>query len=282
MITLLTSTGAAQKLLQADLYTLTLADSTVLRYTSADRDITISGVTWAQGPLFKRGSTSYKLGTEASSLQVTITPRSADQLASLAWLQAASNGALDGATMLIERFITDNWADTSRGKIYHFFGLCGAVDMDRMSATITLNSPAILLNQQYPKNLFQVTCINTLYDSACTVNKAAKTVAGAALAGGSASTFGTNLVQADSYFNLGVIKFTSGQNSGASRAVDSYLLASGQVSVAYPFSYAPAAGDTFNIYPGCNKLFTGDCLGKFANQANFKGHPFIPVAETAF
>jgi hypothetical protein len=39
-----------------------------------------------------------------------------------------------------------------------------------------------------------------------------------------------------------------------------------------------APGDTFTIYPGCNKLRT-TCQA-FGNDINFGGQPFIPPPET--
>jgi uncharacterized phage protein (TIGR02218 family) len=38
---------------------------------------------------------------------------------------------------------------------------------------------------------------------------------------------------------------------------------------------APANGDTFNIYPGCDKK-QATCSTKFANLTHFRGFPYIP------
>lgn len=39
--------------------------------------------------------------------------------------------------------------------------------------------------------------------------------------------------------------------------------------------YTLSTGTIVAAYPGCNKSFSGDCLSKFGNTINFRGHPFI-------
>jgi hypothetical protein len=42
-----------------------------------------------------------------------------------------------------------------------------------------------------------------------------------------------------------------------------------------------AAGDAFQIYPGCDKTLSSNGCAKFANTARFWGSPYVPVPETA-
>ncbi len=81
------------------------------------------------------------------------------------------------------------------------------------------------------------------------------------------------------YFDLGYIVFTSGPNNGVTRAVDTYL-AGGVVTLRVGLPNAPTNGDTFTIYPGCNKSIV-TCDKKFSNKANFGGFSFVPSPETA-
>ena len=46
-----------------------------------------------------------------------------------------------------------------------------------------------------------------------------------------------------------------------------------------PLPNVPAVGDTFSVFPGCDKTKT-TCAGKFSNIARFRGFPFVPVPET--
>ena len=91
----------------------------------------------------------------------------------------------------------------------------------------------------------------------------------------------TILSQATGYFDLGTITFTSGVLSGLSRTVQSYIKGiPGTATLLGGFPSAPATGDTFNIYPGCDKL-QGTCTNKFNNLTNFRGYPYVPINETA-
>ena len=74
------------------------------------------------------------------------------------------------------------------------------------------------------------------------------------------------------------ITFTSGANAGLSRAVQTYLAASGAMSFSFGFPFAPAPGDAFNAVRGC-LLTMADCTAQ-ANLVHFRGQPFTPPAVT--
>lgn len=269
---------------QADLYTFTLPGGAVYRYTSADRDITIGGNTFSSlGPRIQRGKTKLTNDLSVDSIDVTIYAKPTDYLAgTTGWLEAAVAGSFDGATLLVQRFISDNWANTALGAVHQFFGLVGACSVDRGKIAMKVNSPLILLNKQMPRNLFQPSCLHTLFDSGCTLSKASFAVNCTVASGSTASSINTSTsAGASSYFDLGHITFTSGANAGLTRTVKSFTAGSPSVfSLVTAFPAAPAAGDAFTAYPGCNKLWSGDCLNKFNNQANYRGFDFIPQPET--
>ncbi len=77
------------------------------------------------------------------------------------------------------------------------------------------------------------------------------------------------------WFDSGVIKFTSGALSGFSFEVSTW---DGTTLVLFggaPMPFPPAAGDSFQIEPGCSKLMS-ICHSKFNNAVNFAGEPNIP------
>ena len=57
------------------------------------------------------------------------------------------------------------------------------------------------------------------------------------------------------------------------------LFASGTFTLLYPLPAPCANGDTFDAYPGCDKL-EATCISKFNNKPNFGGYPFVPTPET--
>ena len=169
------------------------------------------------------------------------------------------------------------YGDTSAGLVNIFTGRVVEIDCGRSLATFNINSHLELLSQQMPRNLFQAGCLNTLYDGACTLNRASFAVNGT-VTSATASSVTASLSQANDYFTLGTVTFTSGQNDGFTRTVKGFT-SGGTFTMLVPLPFVPAGGDTFTIYPGCDKK-QATCSTKFSNLANFRGQPYIPQPET--
>lgn len=74
------------------------------------------------------------------------------------------------------------------------------------------------------------------------------------------------------------IQFTSGRNkSPRLYQVEAYSAVSGTVAMIESAPYDIEIGDTFKIRQDCNKL-PDDCK-RYSNFINYKGEPFIPVAD---
>lgn len=80
-------------------------------------------------------------------------------------------------------------------------------------------------------------------------------------------------------FDQGTITFTGGPCAGLSRTIKAGD-GSG-LTLAYALPQAPAIGDPFTAYVGCDKTMA-TCAGRFNNLAQFRGFPFIPVPETGY
>lgn len=285
---------ATGQFFQAYLYTFTLIDGTVLRYTSGDKDIVFDGHTYSSGgvsgygpgPWFNTKNNpvqiSWKLGIEVDTMTLDVLPGTAT-FGGVPLLAAIRLGVFDGAVLNCDMAIMATYGDTSQGVIPSvFLGRVGPIDFGRTSATMTINSHLELLNQPFPRNLFQPGCVNTLFDSACTLVRASFAVTGTVDAFSTTTTINTSsLSQATDYFSLGSIAISSGEDSGFTRSVKTYTHGSPSIiTLTSPLPSAPAAGDTFTIYPGCDKL-QATCSGKFSNLANFRGMPYVPQPETA-
>lgn len=276
----------------AGLYQFSLVGGGNLYYTGGDTDVLFGGHLYAAGgstgPYFDTADSAakahWKTGVEVDTLTFDVIPAAAT-VGGRPLLTAIRQGAFDGAELT---FSHAYWPKQSyvtpvvpTGAVVMFAGRVAEIDWGRSIATVTVNSHLELLNQNMPRNLYQSGCVNTLFDPSCALAKSGFGVAGTALAGGTAGRISTTLANATGYFDLGSITFTGGANSGTSRCVKSYVQGSpGTVSLISPFPNAPAAGDTFTLYPGCDKT-TGTCAAKFANLANFRGFPFIPSNETS-
>jgi uncharacterized phage protein (TIGR02218 family) len=273
---------ASDRFYMADLYSFALAGGGVLRYTNADRDVTANGRMFAgNGPRFdreRRGRARWKPGLEVDTLDIEVAPRPSDLINGLPFLAALRRGVLDGAEVTLERAFMASWDDTSAGTVIMFVGRVGDVEAGRTSATIHVNSHLELLDISMPRNIYQPGCVNTLFDTSCTVSRAAFAVSGTAAGGSTAGLLLCALARPAGWFDLGVVQATGGANAGFSRMVKRHV--PGSLELVAPFPAAFAAGDGFTAYPGCDKT-RATCQGKFANLIHFKGFPYIPPPETA-
>jgi uncharacterized phage protein (TIGR02218 family) len=278
---------ASRQFFAADLYTFTLIGGGVLRYCSGDRDITAGGRLFtSQGPRLDRKDTKakchWKIGIAVDTLVFDVMPQASDLVNGQPFLAACVQGAFDGAELQLERAFMASYGDTSTGTVILFVGRVAEIDPGRAIATFTINSHLELLNTQLPRNLWQPGCVNSLGDASCGVDLASFGIGGSAASASSASVIAATLVQATGYFDQGKLAFTSGANAGLTRSVKSWVAGSpGVIALLAPFPNAPAAGDAFTIYPGCDKTLGPNGCAKFANTARFKGYPFIPTSETA-
>lgn len=273
---------------RCDLYTITLVDGTIVYVTDADTDQTWDGHTFlSDRPVIKRETIKSSLGMEVDGLSLTIHPRNeasdghvADTLAGLPFGKAIREGVLDGAKILLEKAYLASWSSGIVGVLHGFEGSVSEIDGGRGEYQIEVKSALELLNIEMPRNLFQSTCVHFLYNSGCTLNRAAFTSTGEVSGSITVNGFDTNLAQVVGYFDRGVVVFTSGVCSGLRRTVKKHT-AGGFLTFALPLPQTPSVGDDFTIYPTCDRMPT-TCDDKFDNLDHFKGYPFVPTPETAY
>lgn len=271
---------------RADLFTLTLVGGGITRLTSADIDLVVGGQTYLSGgPRILRTGTKLTIGLSVDEMTLTVLADAAKHtLNGVPWATAAARGDLDGARVLVQKCYLASWTDTSAGAIILFSGRVSTATVSRNAISLPVKSDLELLNIAMPRNLYQVSCVHTLYDTGCGLARASFKVSQTVTAGSTASAIlATGLTQATGYFDLGVIQFTSGALASLPpKTVKTYTNAAGvkTVNVASAYPVAPANGDGFDIYPGCDKL-QATCSGKFNNINRFRGYPFVPTAEAA-
>lgn len=269
----------------ADLYTITLYDGTILRYTSADINLPIGANTFLSAdptggaPIVKRSRCKWSIGLQTNTLEVKVIAYVQHTINGIPWMQFIRNGGLDGARIELDRFITDSWTDTSRGVLRWFAGNVSDTELSRSEAKLTVKDDLELLNIKLPKEIYQPGCRNTLFDTGCGLNKATFALARTVNAGSTTTRIlTTSAGQAAGYFDSGYLFCGPGPNAGAQRTVKKWDGVG--LDLALPLPFTPVAGNTFTIYPGCNKQKT-TCQTKFNNLPRFGGQPYIPVPETA-
>jgi len=274
--------GANRASTMADLYTFVLTDGTVVRWTDADRNMnTPDGRLFrADGPSISRGGIKLTRGIQTDTLSVTLTQDETVRIAGRALVPFIVRGGLDGAEVMLERAFMPMGGGTIVGTIVRFVGNVGQIDdADANEIPLSIVGRTHLLNTAMPADLFQRTCLNTVYDHACGLNRADWAVAGMVMGTPTARAFSTNLVAPAGYFALGPIRI-----GGVTRTIKTFD-EGGNITLALPLPAVPSAGTEFVAWPGCDRLPT-TCENKFDNNVGsgrnrFRGQPYIPIAETA-
>ena len=268
------------QLIMADAFLFVLRSGLTLGYTNSEITFTFGGQQYlGNGPLISGLKYKASVGLEVDQQQVTVAAR-ADQTiaANDPFLQALRNGSFDGAEVTRYRvFWSDKVGGTLVDGVMLFKGRMGTIDkLGRTEAQFTVNSDLVLLDIDMPRNLYQPTCLHTLYDSGCTLSKAAFGTSGAVGAGSTAAII--NWTGADTKYQQGSISFTSGVLSGITTTVASAI--AGTSLTLLGLQSSPASGDTFTVYQGCDHT-PGTCKAKFSNLANFRGFPYVPPPQMA-
>ena len=255
----------------ADLYTFTLNDGTIIKYTNSDVDIGA----YSSSDILTLSRNGIKIvkgiKVDTMSLHITYAPSST-------FMRSLQNGSFDGARVLIERAIMTTYGDISNGTVVMFSGRVSNAEFDRTMADIEVKSDFELLNIQMPRNLYQPSCSYALYSTGCGAVKATFTKSYTITSTSTSSIFNTDVAEASDVYSQGIIVFTSGVNAGVKRTVK--YQTNGTVAISLPLAYTPNIGDTFDISQGCDKTKT-TCETKFNNIANFRGFPYVPKPETA-
>jgi uncharacterized phage protein (TIGR02218 family) len=268
-------------LLMADCYTFTLQSGLILAYTNIDVPVTLNGNVFAANSVLVDGL-RYKcsIGLDVDQQQITLSASSDVKLNGAPFLVALRDGAFDGASISRERaFFSDRLGGIVVGSVNLFTGRLATVDeVGRTSAKITVQSDLVLLDVSMPRNLYQPTCLHTLYDSGCGLVRNAFATAGSVGAGSTNATINFSGTLAG--HAQGRILFTSGVDANLSATVSSVVPGT-SLKLRYPLPEAPATDDTFTVYQGCDHTMA-TCQSQFDNLARFRGFPFVPPPEAAF
>lgn len=271
---------SARFAVRVDLYTLTLASGQVLRWASGNAPLLLTdGRLFQLGPLLKRGKLELRTGLEVGELTVEITPRASDTIAGQPLIRYAQRGGLRGVQLQLEWAYLDA-AGQLQGVMPRFSGRGSPDDYEGGTITLRVRDDLEALLVQMPKDVYQPTCLNTVYDARCGKSRAAMRITGtvSSITPGNRSGFGSALGQATGYFALGRLRFTSGANAGVSRTVRSF--SGGAFSVALPLPEVIAVGDAFEVWPGCDGS-KATCSTRFANLPRFRAAPHTPAPEVA-
>lgn len=272
---------------RADLFTFTLVDGvTVYYFTSWDGDLVANGNTFSsRKPWIERSQWNVSNKMEVPNLKIVLAALN-DSFGGGANIKLQiHNGLFDGASMLLQRAYMTSPGDTSTlGTVDLFGGLIAGIDLDGIHADIVVKGKNGTLDQNAPRNIFQIPCNHAFCDVGCTLNRA--TFTSPYSSGASPSTvfipWSSAPSNPDRYIN-GTLAFTSGPASGSRRNITA--ADSSGVTLAYPLYVLPGAGDSFTAFEGCDKSFNSgssqSCTAR-SNTQHYRGFEFVPPPNAAF
>jgi hypothetical protein len=253
-------------------FTITLANGTVLRWARNPTDVSFGGTTWlAHSRSGRPQIMSYHWRSpvgleEIGTCEVVLGCGGEAVIGSEGLQLAAARGVFKNARLLVERVYADTPVAAPVGKLFRWSGKVQSSPGDSHSVTLTAESVASVLRASvWPRTLVSPTCGNALYDTACGVTRVASsrtvqagsTKASVLLSGG----------DADGYWTGGVLTFGSEK-----RSIRSFV--SGAAALAYPLPTVPTG--TVTVTRGCDRTMGPGGCAKFSNQARFRGMPSLP------
>ena len=271
----------SNQFMYADLYTISMIDGMILRFTNAGFPLIVAGHLFiGHGPIIERDSISLSTGISVDSLDVQIANDPMFSINGRSFIQAFRLGLFDGASLKLERVFMDfnTPTDTSAGTITMFEGLIVEPEIDNQLIYFSVVSISDRLAIKMPRNLYQPSCQNMLFDEGCGLIRESHATSSQADLNSSKNLIICNLNKPQGWFTQGVIEFVTGFNAGIKRTVR--LHNSTGLLLTLPFDNEVVEGDTFKVYPGCDKR-VDTCGNRFGNKVNFKGTPYVPIPETS-
>ena len=213
----------------ADLYTITMTNGVVLRYTSHDVDLDVGGQSYRSFTI-DRSTTRQTAGLDVDELTVTVLADQDDAIIDgVSLITAMRSKAFYNAILKLDRvFSPVPWqfpmppisADYVLDS--YFLGRMVIDQLGGVKATITVRSMTELLNAKQPRNIVHPSCIHTIYDSECALVSTNFRVSGTVSISSTKSLIFAYMSQASGYFDMGAILFTSGLNVNVQRSVREY------------------------------------------------------------
>ncbi len=253
-------------------------DGVVLGFTAHDSDILLGAQRYRSAPSLLPSAMVRSSGTSVDSIDVR---------------GALSHAAINEADLLAGRFdlaqlfiFLIDWQFPEAGSIDLGSGRFGSVSSDGVAFRVEVRGLTDALNRPIVE-MTSAECRADLADKRCRVALRRFTRLSAISSMQSDQLFEADGLssQPDAYA-YGRLRWISGANSNTDSEVRtttiisqaSFDVARLQITLRDDPLHAVAADDRFEISFGCDKRY-GTCLGRFGNQLNFRGEPFVPGVD---
>ena len=243
-------------------------DGEIKAFTDHDVDLVYEGVRYYAVPALDVSAVEGAAGLTVSNLDAQLLIDS-DQLL----VNELRTGLYDKAAFEM-RLV--NYKDLSMGAVKLRFGILGEIGVEGEKASVELRGLAQLLQQTTLVKNHTRRCTADLGDAKCQVDLGPLTQTGTVVTVTDRRTFtASGLVGADNLFNGGLLTWTAGNNTKFPMEVKRWTSGTGTIDLFLPEPGNIVAGDTFTVYPGCDKNLS-TCRDTFNNVINFQGFPFMP------
>ena len=245
-------------------------DGGTFGFTDHDRDLVVSGITYAARSGLEAAEASAEIGFAVGGGEVSGALVSAGLTE-----DDISSGLYDDAS--VETWLV-NWSNPEE-RLLLDIGTIG--EIRRADGGFVAEVRGLMHRYDEERGrLFRATCSADLGDAACGVNLAASAYSDGGTVtrtDGHLSIAASGVGFADGWCTGGRLTWTSGSNSGVSVEIKVHRAINGTDEFDL-WQRAPQAikvGDTFLVTAGCDKTHAV-CRAKFRNVANFRGFPHMP------
>lgn len=251
---------------RTQIWTFTLRDDSVLRYTRHDAPIASGGHTFKPSIGTTPSAIDRDVDLKASNMEIDVLID--DVEISEADLRSRK---LDGARIEV---VDVDWTDPDgEPQIVLLIGQLGTMQMAGRTAVLSLVSIEYLLSEPVGRTIM-LPCDADLGDSRCgydlTADPCTVTAAVTRLA-----FIAVALSAADGHYNGGKGVWLTGSNAGNTFDIKRYVASTHMVELYEPVPFDIEAGDTAELYRGCDKTFE-TCRDVFSNQENHQGFRYLP------
>jgi uncharacterized phage protein (TIGR02218 family) len=254
----------------ASCWRVTRTDGAEFFFTDHDRDIVFDGDVY-------QASTGYSRTAIANDASLSVDNLDVDGVfdATTITEEALRAGLFDHAEV---RVFLVNWADLSMGALKMRRGWFGEVTLNENGKFRTELRGMVQALQQRLGEIYAPECRADLGDDRCKVDLGLWTRNGTVTGVTDRAVFTATVdgaATADGWFNGGLLTWATGANAGRAIEVKSWTASTGRIELFMAVGYTIAIGDTFAIYPGCDKRLD-TCADRFSNVINFRGEPYVP------
>lgn len=259
---------------------ITRRDGIVFAYTTHNRPVTFLGVTYQvcnslnpsafeSGIMNKRGFGDIELTGAIGQDNITE--------------HDIANGLFDNAS--VEGYVV-SWDETNRTNSKRILkGIVGNTKQNGSTYSMEVITVGVKLSQRPLIQVYTPSCRHELGQGLCPINLLSYSYSGSVTEtvnrdGITKASFrqfyDSTTSQPNDYYNLGILVWLTGNNAGISSEIKTYRQSDGLITLWQSMPHEIEIGDTFTMFPGCDKTMDTH-LNKFGLTSDtFGGFPDLP------